>query len=106
MTQKFSEKNPNPSEGSRSPPRQDSLKDVTFGEFVDPLSALLLNITVPQGEGTLKYKIYDDRCLYVSLIAGSTLELVKYVGAIVGGFFVGLIFIIVGSVWLRKRLQR
>ncbi|XP_068752733.1 fibulin-5-like [Montipora capricornis] len=37
---------------------------------------------------------------------GSSLELVKYVGAIVGGFFVGLIFIIVGSVWLRKRLLR
>ncbi|XP_068689107.1 pro-epidermal growth factor-like [Montipora foliosa] len=37
---------------------------------------------------------------------GSTLELLKYVGVIVGGFIVGLILIIVGSVWLRKRLQR
>ncbi|XP_068751603.1 pro-epidermal growth factor-like isoform X1 [Montipora capricornis] len=33
---------------------------------------------------------------------GSTLELLKYVGVIVGGFIVGLLLIIVSSVWLRN----
>ncbi|XP_067018004.1 uncharacterized protein [Acropora muricata] len=36
---------------------------------------------------------------------GSTLELVKYIGVIVGGFLGGLLLIIVGTLWLRKRIQ-
>ncbi|XP_068752756.1 fibulin-5-like [Montipora capricornis] len=37
---------------------------------------------------------------------GSTVKKVKYLGAIVGGSIAGLILIIVGCVWLRKRRQK
>jgi len=37
---------------------------------------------------------------------GSTLELLKYIGVIVGSFLVGLLLIIVGTLKLRKRMQR
>ncbi|XP_029204387.2 fibrillin-1-like isoform X2 [Acropora millepora] len=36
---------------------------------------------------------------------GSTLELLKYIGVIVGGFLGGLLLIIVGTLWLRRRMQ-
>ena len=42
----------------------------------------------------------------VCFVAGSTLELLKYIGVIVGGFLVGLLLIIVGTLKLRKRMQR
>ncbi|XP_015758460.1 PREDICTED: uncharacterized protein LOC107337741 [Acropora digitifera] len=47
------------------------------------------------------YKKVGSACVKT----GSTLELVKYIGVIVGGFLGGLLLIIVGTLWLRKRIR-
>ncbi|XP_015758449.1 PREDICTED: uncharacterized protein LOC107337732 [Acropora digitifera] len=47
------------------------------------------------------YKKVGSACVKT----GSTLELVKYIGVIVGGFLGGLLLIIVGTLRLRKRIR-